>query len=376
MFRLFQHLLLIILFVHFPSVFAHEIRPAIATLEFTQPGEALLEISLNLEAAMTGIGSEHVDTSESPQAKQYDQLRALSPELLEKEFIKVQSLVLQRFQLSNGQTVLPLTFVQVYIPLENNLSLARISNLSLRIDIPRGSRHFIWKTDSGIGNSVIRLKDFDSKKIIQAEYVVNGKVSPRLSTDNVEAKLWYETAYDYILIGFDHIIPKGLDHILFILGLFLLCRKFSTLLWQVTFFTLAHSVTLALSILEIVQVPAIWVEPLIAFSIIYVAIENLFITQLNLFRSFLIILFGLLHGLGFASVLGEIGLVENQFILSLIAFNIGVETGQVTVIIMAYLLFGWAMKKDWYKPWLVNPLSILIAAIAIYWLMERTELLA
>ena len=145
---------------------------------------------------------------------------------------------------------------------------------------------------------------------------------------------WGELA-SYVPVGFDHIIPKGLDHILFVLGLFFLTLRISALLWQISAFTLAHTVTLAAGAMGWVTISGSVVEPLIAASIVLVAVENIFSQNLHRWRPALIFGFGLLHGLGFASVLQEFGLPDEQFIAALIGFNIGVEIGQLTVIACA-----------------------------------------
>ena len=171
--------------------------------------------------------------------------------------------------------------------------------------------------------------------------------------------------------GFIHIIPKGLDHILFVLALFLLTAKFSTLLWQVSAFTVAHTITLALGIFGIVNISANIVEPLIALSIAYVAIENIFANNLKKWRVVVIFIFGLLHGLGFSSVLLELGLAPNQYIISLIAFNVGVEIAQITVLLIALLCLYRFQKKSWYRQRIIKPLSMVIALVASYWFFER-----
>ena len=179
------------------------------------------------------------------------------------------------------------------------------------------------------------------------------------------------TFIDYCVQGILHIIPKGLDHILFVLALFLLARKTSTLLWQVSAFTLAHTITLGLGIFGVVNLPASIVEPLIALSIAYVAIENIFSLHLRKWRILVVFAFGLLHGLGFASVLLELGLAPGQYVLSLIAFNIGVEFGQLTVIALAFTCVWWWQSKTWYRQRIVQPLSLLIAITGLYWFVER-----
>jgi hypothetical protein len=184
---------------------------------------------------------------------------------------------------------------------------------------------------------------------------------------------WWATAREYVTLGFTHILPKGLDHILFVVGLFLLGTRWRPLLVQVTLFTIAHSVTLGLSMLGIVSLPSRVVEPLIALSIAYVAVENLFTTELTPWRGALVFLFGLLHGLGFAGVLGELGVPAGQFVIALVSFNVGVELGQLAVIALAMLAVGWwrANRLDTYRRWVVVPASLAIAVVGIYWTAVR-----
>ncbi|KXJ50363.1 MAG: hypothetical protein AXW17_01820 [Colwellia sp. Phe_37] len=181
-------------------------------------------------------------------------------------------------------------------------------------------------------------------------------------------------AGDYIYQGFVHILPKGLDHILFVLALFLFAKRRSTLLWQISAFTLAHTLTLALGIYGIISLPGDIVEPLIALSIVYVGLENIYRAKNNKTshtRIPIIFAFGLLHGLGFASVLADVGLPPSQYALSLISFNIGVELGQLTVIALAFISLLPFRAKGWYQTKLVLALNIAIAIVASYWVIER-----
>ncbi|MES2880910.1 MAG: HupE/UreJ family protein [Bacteroidota bacterium] len=181
-----------------------------------------------------------------------------------------------------------------------------------------------------------------------------------------------EVFWFYLTLGVIHIVPYGLDHIVFIIALCLLNTKLKSILWQATAFTVAHSVTLALSSKNIIVLPAEIVEPIIALSIVFVAVENILIAELKGWRVLIVFLFGLIHGLGFAAALDEIGLPRNQFFNSIISFNIGVELGQIFVIALVYWLvtkpFG---KKWWYRKRVVVPVSVLIAAVATWWTIER-----
>lgn len=182
-----------------------------------------------------------------------------------------------------------------------------------------------------------------------------------------------DIAWLYLKLGYTHILPLGLDHILFVLCLFFLSPKLKTVLWQSLAFTLAHSVTLGLCIFGIVSPPTHIIEPIIALSIVFVAVENMIVSELKPTRILLVVVFGLIHGMGFASVLSDIGMPDNQFTVSLVMFNVGVEVGQLTVIVMAWLLIGkWFNQKPWYKKRIVIPISAVIATIALFWTIQRT----
>lgn len=181
-----------------------------------------------------------------------------------------------------------------------------------------------------------------------------------------------DVVWFYTKLGFIHIIPNGFDHILFVVGLCLLSTNIKTMLWQATAFTVAHSITLALSMKNIFVAPTPIVEPVIALSIVFVAIENILISQLKPWRILLVFLFGLIHGMGFASALNEIGLPNGKFFTSILSFNLGVELGQMTVIVAVFSLLIIPFKnKIWYRTRVVYGLSSCIALVAAYWVVER-----
>ncbi len=164
-----------------------------------------------------------------------------------------------------------------------------------------------------------------------------------------------------------------MDHILFVFSIFFLSPKLKTVLWQATAFTLAHSITLGLAIYGFIQPLPALVEPIIALSIFFVAVENMLVKELRPGRLAVVFGFGLIHGMGFAGVLGELGLPPGRYMNALISFNVGVELGQVAVIIAAYFLASkWFSKTTWYRSRVVNPVSFAIAATALYWTIERT----
>jgi hypothetical protein len=176
----------------------------------------------------------------------------------------------------------------------------------------------------------------------------------------------------YLKLGIRHIVPEGFDHILFITGLCLLSNKIKPILWQATAFTIAHCITLFLSMKNIIMAPSAVVEPVIALTILFVSIENIFFNKLSPWRIALVFMFGLIHGMGFASALNEVGLPRNNFIPALLTFNVGVEVGQLIIIL---LLFGLVIipfgKKSWYRNWIVVPVSVAIACTALFWTIQR-----
>jgi len=182
----------------------------------------------------------------------------------------------------------------------------------------------------------------------------------------------HEVVGYYLKLGFQHIIPNGFDHMLFVAGLCLLGTKVKTILWQATAFTVAHSITLALSMKNIIVAPPAIVEPIIALSIMFVAIENILLKELKPWRIAIVFLFGLIHGMGFASSLNEIGLPPGKFYTSILSFNIGVEFGQIAVIaaVFSFIIIP-LRKKISYRKLIVYPLSGLIAMVACYLTIER-----
>lgn len=183
---------------------------------------------------------------------------------------------------------------------------------------------------------------------------------------------YIDNIIQYLPLGFTHVIPLGFDHILFILTLFFLNSKIQSVIIQCSVFTLAHSLSLGLAASGCILPNSNYIEPLIAFSILYTAIENIVLTRVNPFRLAIIFVFGLIHGMGFASALQQLGIPKEEFFTSLFSFNIGVELGQIVVILLAYFLISkWFAAKSWYKERVVYPLCSLIGCISLYWLIER-----
>ena len=186
-----------------------------------------------------------------------------------------------------------------------------------------------------------------------------------------------QSAWYFLNIGVNHILPGGTDHILFVLALFLAAQSLKNLAIQISVFTVAHTVTLGMTAAGVIQPPASIVEPLIALSIAVVALENLFTQSASRWRMLIIFGFGLFHGMGFAGFVSEIGLPPEQFWPSLIGFNVGVEVGQLAVVALAVLISiplkpMLAGPRYSYRNVVVIPASLIIAAIGTWWAITRS----
>ncbi len=249
---------------------------------------------------------------------------------------------------------------------------AAVATIRLTGQIPPGARYFTWTYGWTFASYAMTLRSalFGNPA---TEWLEGGQTSaPFALTSPAPPVDRLATAWRYLTLGFTHILPNGLDHMLFVLGIYLLSGRARSVLWQVSAFTVAHSITLGLSMYGVVAVSPSIVEPLIALSIAYVAVENLFLSKLKPWRVALVFAFGLLHGMGFAGALQELGLPRSEFVTALLTFNVGVEMGQLAVIGAAFLLLGWhCAHRVWYRSRIVVPASAVIACIAVYWTVQR-----
>ncbi len=353
---------------------AHEIRPAIADVTVTSD-RVTLDIELTLEAMVAGIDLQGLDdTDNAPGADRYDALRALPPETLEQALRDNWPRLREGFVIIAGETVVLPDIAGVEIPGTGDLELPRDSVLRIGAALPDDGTPVVVGWSAAYGPLVVRQAGQGDEEGYSG-YLTEGQLSAPLPRDATATESMGRAFARYVVIGFEHIVPKGLDHILFVLGLFFFSLRIRPLLYQVTSFTVAHTVTLALATLGIVTISPAIVEPLIAASIVYVAVENVLFRKMTPWRTAVVFGFGLLHGLGFASVLGEIGLSPARFLTGLIGFNIGVELGQLAVILVAFLAVGlWFGRRAWYRSAVSVPASVLIAAVGAYWFVERVFL--
>ena len=360
------------------SAHGHEMRPAIADIKLS-PTDVSITIRFNAELFLADIDASQIeDSDDAPTAATYDRMRQLPPAELRNRFTQRWHAFADRLNGQAGGDRLQFELVDFISEEDVDFSLPRISTAVIRAPMPANETEVRFGWDARLGNLILRQMaaasagpsiDPDS---LYTGLLSGGSLSPAINSVGVATVPIASVISNYIKIGFIHIIPRGLDHILFVLGLFLYAPRWRPLLAQITIFTIAHSLTLALASRGLVSVPATIVEPMIAASIAYVALENLWQRKLRLSRLLIIFTFGLLHGLGFASVLADIGLPSSDFLISLISFNIGVELGQITVIAAALSLsLLLPLSPDRYRRLITIPFSIVIGVIGIGIAAER-----
>ena len=381
-FRFNKKILLFIIFSCLPynSVLADVVKPALIEINVDQDRLLDVEVRASIEALLTGINARYKNTRDAPTAAEYDVLRKMPANELQQAFTSFHQSFLQSIYIRAGDDYIPLQIKSVEVPPTGYTKVPRISVIHLTGTLPASADSLQWYYPEKFGDNAVRVRQVDKQNEqwhwSQWQWLRSDQISEPFSlTEIVARKSVFEVIGSYIVIGFGHILPNGLDHMLFILGLFLLSTRMRPLLWQVTMFTLAHTITLGLAMNNIIDLPANVVQPLIALSIAYVGIENVFASELHKSRLVLVFMFGLLHGLGFAGVLADFGMPQDDFAVALISFNVGVELGQIAVISLAFISIGiWFKDQQIYRRIVVIPGSAFISIIGLYWFLERLEL--
>jgi hydrogenase/urease accessory protein HupE len=362
------------------TALADVVKPALVEINVDQDRSLQIELRASIEALLTGINAQYKNTQDAPNADEYDDYRKMTPEALMQAFNDFKEQLLQSIEVNAAGQSVVLSVASVDIPPAGYTKVPRISIITLTGKLPQSADALKWYYPSRFGDNAVRVRQIDTENDqwhwSQWQWLRDDRASEQFSlTEIVASQSTLEVIVSYIEIGFEHIVPKGLDHILFIVGLFLLSTHLSPLLWQVTMFTVAHTITLALSMNNIIELPPSVVEPLIALSIAYVGVENILAKELHRSRQVLVFLFGLLHGLGFAGVLSDFGMPKDDFAVALISFNVGVELGQLAVIFIAFFLLRlWFKNQLIYRKIVVLPGSVFISVIGAYWFLERLEL--
>jgi hydrogenase/urease accessory protein HupE len=373
-------MLLVLCLARAPDAAADIVKPALVEISINTNGTYHIEVRASIEALLTGINARYKNTTEAPTAEEYDKLRVLQADELMQAFEPFKQIFAEEIRLGfDGQSV-PLRVTSVKIPEPGYTKVPRTSVITLEGRIARSVASVTWYYPERFGDNAVRVRQVDETNEkwhwSDWQWLRGDKPSDPFSLTEVFTRQSITSVMaTYMVAGFEHILPKGTDHILFILGIFLLSTRMRPLLWQVTMFTVAHTITLGLSTAGILDLPDNIVEPLIALSIAYIGFENVFASTLHASRLFIVFGFGLLHGMGFASVLADFGMPDDAFMTALISFNIGVEIGQLAVIALAYLAVGfWFSRKPWYRSFIIMPVSLAIAMIGLYWTWDRIVL--
>lgn len=359
------------------SAGADVVKPTMVDIAVRSEGVVLVELHISIEALMTGINNRYKNTKDAPNSNEYDALRAMEPADLEERFAAFQSSMLDAIELRFDGQRIGLQVTDLKIPEPGYKKVPRASVMYLRGEVPRGARQLTWYFPEKFSDNAVRVKQVneDKKQWRWSDWFwIRDDVTsePFPIEENFVKRPLGEVIYSYIKLGYDHIVPIGLDHILFVVGIFLMTARFRPLLSQVTMFTLAHSLTLALSVYGILELPARVVEPLVALSIAYIGIENLYSREVRNRRLILVFCFGLLHGLGFAGALKEFGMPPGDYATALVSFNVGVELGQIAIVLAAFILFaGWFSRQNWYRQAVVLPVSAVISVVGGTWMVDR-----
>ena len=379
----FYYVILLFLSLLPITSFADIVKPALVEISVKTDGTFQIELRASIEALLTGINSRYKNTKDAPNAQAYDDLRVLPPEQLRQAFRSFENDFLQEVKIAFDNEPQKFHIRAVDIPEPGYVKVPRISLIIVEGEVPTTARSLTWYYPAQFGDNAVRVRQVDEVNEkwhwSSWQWLKNDEVSKPFSlTEVFTQQTFFQIVSTYLVSGFEHILPKGLDHILFILGIFLLSTRIKPLLWQVTMFTIAHTITLGLSMNDVINLPANIVEPLIALSIAYIGIENIVTPKLHKSRLLVVFIFGLLHGMGFASVLSDFGMPENDFATALISFNIGVEIAQVAIILLAYFFIAHLVRnqlanEQQYRKIIVVPGSLLIALTGLYWTYDRIQ---
>ncbi len=361
--------LLVVCLLPVASVTGHPLSFTEVTLTLQPDGTFAAELIYDLDALALGapIGTDDAELAAA--------LASLPADAFEQRVDRLRRLFERRVRVRFDGDPAPfdVAFPDYGTPRAIESEIPTVLGLTARLTgrIPQGATDVGFFASRAFGE--VHLTVVDSARDVEVRSILEAgaRSDPLDLTAPVEPPTRAEVAGRYGRLGFIHIVPEGADHILFVLGLCLLSPRLRPLVWQVTAFTAAHAVTLTLATFDVVTLSPRVVEPVIALSVAYVAIENVLTDRLTGWRPAVVFGFGLLHGLGFAGVLGELGLPEEERLLALLSFNAGIEAGQLVVIGAAALAVGWWRTRAWYRRRVTVPASAAIAVVGIVWAVER-----
>jgi hypothetical protein len=366
---------------------AHTLNLTQVLVSFDGPGTVAIKIDLDL-TVMLGSPDLYYRFSTDPPERQLATLDRLVPR------------VLGSLRLSCGGTPLRPVFKGFTLPDATqadylDASMSKLTSLRFVAELPANRQPLLLEVPFGaeIDYPVAYTVQIPSARISITRWIEAGmresepfawvdrvggaapsaaaQTGPAKERFDVDSMPWPRQLALYLRLGFRHIVPNGADHILFVLGLFFLGITWRKLLAQTTVFTVAHATTLFLSTYGIFRLPSRYVEPAIALSIAFIAIENVVSPRLRAGRLAVVFGFGLIHGLGFASSLRDVPFPKHDFIVALLGFNFGVDAGQLFVIAVAFLAVGRFRNRTWFRSRIAIPCSLAIAATGLFWAGER-----
>ena len=340
------------------SARAHEIGTTQVTATFRDDGTYELAISVDPDALLTRlqVAASETPTSAGSRGERDRRIQASADVFLERARL--------RFDGALAQPSFRYAPAAALSDLAQAPSLVRLTGR-----VPSTAQAFTLEYQLATGSFAVNVRIRDGAA--SALWLEAGQESSPIPLATVAPLSRRAIAWQYFTLGYTHILPKGLDHILFVVGIFLLSVRLRSIVLQVSAFTIAHSITIGLTMYGIVSLPARIVEPMIALSITYVAIENLCTNHLKSWRVALVFSFGLLHGMGFAGVLRDVGLPRAQFLTALLSFNTGVEVGQLTVIAISFAAVAYWRRSPAYRRFVVQPACVALALAGLYWTIAR-----
>ncbi len=377
--KLYLFLIIVFFFNLFStSSISHEIKPSIA--DFTYDEKYLnFKIRLNAELILSNIDASTVSNTDSSSLREiYDKFRILSKKDLEGMFQNSWSEISSNINIKINNESKIITLIKTEVEDIKNFEISRDTHVYLRVLLDKNSEQFTFRWVKNYGPIILR--ENNNNKVedeLVTEYLQSGIESSQFSFKENNFSKTFNSFAKFFVLGIQHIIPKGLDHILFIFGLFLFSSSLKKLISQITIFTIAHSITLIFVSLSLMRINPQIVEPIIALSIVYIGLENIFKKHIKEYLRYVVILFfGLLHGLGFALVLSDIGYKSSDLFVNLISFNLGIEVAQISIVLALYLLIAlnFAKNKN-YRIFFQVPSSILISSVGLYWFFERINLI-
>ena len=353
----------------FNYLYAHEIKPAV--IEFNKiENQINIVLTFNAEAFLANIdASVHKETKNSLNSKIYDELRLLSKEILKERIFESKDQIANSIFMKTSKKTLNLKVFKIEVLEEKNIEKVRFTKIYFKTDNHVIETPITFSTKKIFGPLIFKnFSNIDEEnQKPQSQWIKPGNQIEIIKEKTNFPNLLISGIWNGIL----HIIPYGFDHILFVLGLFFFSYKLKPLLIQVTTFTIAHSITLILGGLGYVTISPVIVEAIIAASIIWIGVENLFRKSINISRIGVIFCFGLLHGLGFASMFKLIGLEGTDYFLNLLSFNVGIELGQIITLLPLIILIPLFNRLSWYRILIAIPASIIIALFGADMFIDR-----